>query len=69
LKAAILRADTLLQRVLLRALVTICYAHWEGYVRFAGRKYLEYVALGKFAYKDLNRQFLRNYFLPRSPGL
>ncbi len=65
LKTAIGRADDNLRRVLLRALITICYAHWEGYVRFAARKYLEHVALRKFQYSDLDRQFLRNYFLPR----
>jgi RiboL-PSP-HEPN len=65
LKTAVTRADDNLRRVLLRALVTICYAHWEGYVRFAARKYLEHVALRKFQYKELDRQFLRNYFLPR----
>lgn len=65
LKTAINRADGNLQRVLLRGLVTICYAHFEGYVRFAARKYLEYVALRKFKYSDIDRQFVRNYFLPR----
>lgn len=69
LKAAINKADTSLRRVLLRGLVTICYAHWEGYVRFAARKYLEYVALRKFQYGQINRQFLRNYFLPRLAAL
>lgn len=65
LKSAINRADSGAQRVLLRALVTICYAHWEGYVRFAARKYLEHVALRKFQYSQLGPQFLKNYFLPR----
>jgi hypothetical protein len=69
LKTACTKADPNLSRVLLRALVTICYAHWEGYVRFAARKYLEHVALRKFQYKDLDRQFLRNYFLPRLAAL
>jgi hypothetical protein len=69
LKTAVIKADANLSRVLLRALVTICYAHWEGYVRFAARKYLEHVALRKFQYKDLSRQFLRNYFLPRLAAL
>ena len=59
LKAAVGRADANLRRVLLRGLVTICYAHWEGYVRFAARKYLEYVALRNFQYGEINRQFLR----------
>ena len=69
LKAAISRADFNLRRVLLRALITICYAHWEGYVRFAARKYLDHVALRKFPYRELNRQFRRNYFLPRLGAL
>jgi hypothetical protein len=69
LKNAILDADARLRRVLLRALITICYAHWEGYVRFAARKYLEHVALRKYQYKELDKQFLRNYFLPRLAAL
>lgn len=69
LKAAIVRGDKTLQRVLLRALVTICYAHWEGYVRFAARKYLEHVALRRFQYGQLDPQFFRNYFLPRLAAL
>jgi hypothetical protein len=69
LKTAITRADTNLRRVLLRALITICYAHWEGYVRFAARRYLEFVSLRKSQYKDLDRQFFRNYFLPRLAAL
>jgi hypothetical protein len=69
LKDAIGRADENLQRVLLRALVAICYAHWEGYIRVAARKYLEHVALRKFQYDELDRQFLRNYFLPRLAAL
>lgn len=69
LKTAILRADEGLQQVLLRSLVAISYAHWEGSVRFSARKYLEHVALRKFPYDKLNRQFLRNKFLPRLASL
>ncbi len=69
LKSAIRRGDEGLRRVLLRALVAICYAHWEGYVRFSARKYLEHVALRRFQYRDLDRQFFRNYFLPRLAAL
>lgn len=69
LKDAARRGDSHLQKVLLRALVAICYAHWEGYVRFAARHFLEHIALRKFAYATLNRQFLRNYFLPRLGAL
>lgn len=69
LKLAINRGDASLQRVLLRALIAICYAHWEGYVRFSAKKYLEHIALRRFTYQALNRQFFRNYFLPRLAAL
>jgi hypothetical protein len=69
LKSAVLRADQTLQTVLLRALVTICYAHWEGYVKFSAMKYMEFIARRKFQYSELNSQFLRNYFLPRLASL
>lgn len=69
LKTAIQRSDAGLQRVLLRALVALSYAHWEGGIRFAATKYLQHVALRKFQYSELNRQFVRNYFLPRLAAL
>lgn len=69
LKTAIKRGDENLRRVLLRALVAICYAHWEGYVRFSARKYLEHVALRRFKYGVLDKQFVRNYFLPQLAAL
>ncbi|MFD1190792.1 MAE_28990/MAE_18760 family HEPN-like nuclease [Phenylobacterium conjunctum] len=69
LKVAVKRADSSLRQVLLRSLVTICYAHWEGSVRLAARKYLEHIALRKFRFDQLNPQFLRNYFLPRLASL
>lgn len=69
LKLAIKRGDDGMRKVLLRALVAICYAHWEGYVKFAARKYFEHIALRKFQYQVLDRQFIRNYFLPRLAAL
>ena len=69
LKSAINRGDASLQKVLLRALIAICYAHWEGYVRFSAKKYLEHIALRRFSYQKLNKQFFRNYFLPRLAAL
>lgn len=69
LNAAVLRADQVARGVLLRAAVAICYAHWEGYVKFAAKKYLEHIALRKIQYHDLDRQFLRNHFLPRLNAL
>lgn len=69
LKGAIRQADDKLEKVLLRALVTVSYAHWEGHVRNAARQYLTHIALRKFDYATLNPQFLKNYFLPRLSAL
>jgi hypothetical protein len=43
---------------LVRAGVALLYAHWEGFVREAGRKYLEFVALQRLKYKDLATNFI-----------
>lgn len=69
LKTAIRRSDRSLEKVLLRALVAISYAHWEGHVRSAAKSYLTHIALRKFQYSDLSPQFLKNYFLPRLSAL
>lgn len=69
LKTAIRRADFSLEKVLLRALVTVSYAHWEGHVRICAKLYLTHIALRKFRYSDLNPQFMKNYFLPRLSAL
>lgn len=69
LKTAIRRADHSLEKVLLRALVTVSYAHWEGHVRNSAKLYLTHIALRKFQYVDLSPQFLKNYFLPRLSAL
>jgi hypothetical protein len=69
LKNAIKRGDAGLKKVLLRALVAICYAHWEGFVKFSAKKYLDHIALRKAPYRELSQQFYRNYFLPRLAAL
>ena len=69
LKSITVRSDEISQTVLLRALVAICYAHWEGSVRFAARRFLEHIALRRLQYRELDPQFRRNYFLPRLAAL
>lgn len=69
LESAVLRADDRLQKVLLRAASTICYAHWEGYVKFAAQSYMKHIALRKLRYEELDRQFRKNFFLPRLAAL
>ncbi len=65
LKAAVRNADVVGKPALLRAVVTLAYAHWEGHVKHSAEKFLTHVALRKLPFSALNRQFLRNYFLPR----
>ena len=65
IKSAIRSADAHLQRALLRAIVTMAYAHWEGHVKFSAKSYMNYIAKRKFLYKSLNIQFSFNKFIPR----
>lgn len=69
LKLAIKSADTLARPVLLRALVTIAYAHWEGYVRTCANKYFQYITIRKKTFKDLEIQLYKNSFLNRLEAL
>lgn len=69
LSDAVRRADQISKRVLLRALVTICYAHWEGYVRYGAQGYIEHVAIKKLAFSALSVQFTRNHVLPKLSAL
>lgn len=65
LKSAIRSADSISQRVLLRALVAMAYAHWEGYVRISAVRYFTHITLKKLFYQELDRQFYKNSFLAR----
>lgn len=65
IKRAILDANPLSQDILLKALVALSYAHWEGYVKFSAQKYFEFIALRKHSYEKLDSQFYINSFLIR----
>jgi hypothetical protein len=65
MKAAIKTADATSKSVLLRALITMCYAHWEGYVRVCANAYFEHITLRKLQFSTLERQLYLNSFLVR----
>ncbi len=65
MKAAIKKADAASKSVLLRALITMSYAHWEGYVRVCANAYFEHLMLRKLQYSALERQIYINSFLVR----
>lgn len=40
-----------------KAALALIYAHWEGYIKFAGEAYLKYVAARKLSYSRLSIEF------------
>lgn len=65
LKSAIRNAPQGGRAVLLKSLVAIAYAHWEGYVRGAARSFFKFLTLRRKKYLELDKQFYTNYFLRR----
>lgn len=68
MKDAIRRADSTARQMLLRAFITLMYAHWEGHVRFCATKYFQHITLRRKQYTDLQIQFYLNAFLVRLDG-
>lgn len=69
LKVAIKRADSQSKPVLMRAIITMAYAHWEGYIRFCANCYFEHLTLRKRAFSAFERQIYVNSFLSRLAAL
>lgn len=69
LKAAIADAKQTSRPALIRALVTMTYAHWEGYIRSASNRYFEHITLKRRSYAELDRQYYVNTFLVRLQAL
>jgi hypothetical protein len=69
IKSAIRGADSHSKPVLLRAVIAMSYAHWEGYVRICANRYFEYLTLRKKPFTALERQIYINTFLVRLDAL
>jgi MAE_28990/MAE_18760-like HEPN len=69
MKAAVRAADAAAKPVLLRAIITMSYAHWEGYVRSCANRYFDYLTIRRRPYSDLERQIYVNTFLVRIDAL
>jgi hypothetical protein len=65
LKSAVKASDVPARPTLLRAIITMCYAHWEGYVRLCANRYFEYLTIRGKPYGELERQIYVNTFLVR----
>lgn len=69
MKAAIKVADLPSKPVLLRAIIVMTYAHWEGYVRTCANRYFEHLTLRKKRFVELERQIYVNSILGRLDAL
>jgi hypothetical protein len=69
LKIAIKSADAVAKSVLLRAIIAMSYAHWEGYVRTCANRYFEHLILRKKPFAEFERQIYVNSFLIRVDAL
>jgi hypothetical protein len=65
MKAAIKAADLAAKPVLLRALIAMSYAHWEGYVRTCANLYFEHLTMRRKLFSEFERQIYVNSFLVR----
>lgn len=65
MKAAVKAADVAAKPALLRAIITMSYAHWEGYIRESANRYFEYLTIRRKPYTEFERQIYVNTFLIR----
>ena len=69
MKAVIKTADLPSRPVLLRAIIAMSYAHWEGYVRTCANRYFEHLTLRKKPFVEFERQIYVNSILGRLDAL
>lgn len=69
LKQAIRSSQANARSGLLRALITLTYAHWEGFIRHCSRAYFLFICLRKSRFEELETQIYINAFLTRLDGL
>lgn len=69
MKTAIKTSDRYSKPVLLRAIIAMSYAHWEGYVRTCANMYFEHLTLRKKPFTDFERQIYVNSILGRLDAL
>jgi hypothetical protein len=69
MKAAIKTADAPSKPALLRAIIAMSYAHWEGYVRTCANRYFEHLTLRKKPFVEFERQIYVNSILGKLDAL
>lgn len=69
MKTAVKTADLPSKSVLLRAVIAMSYAHWEGYVRTCANRYFEHLTMRKKLFVEFERQIYVNSMLGRLDAL
>ncbi|SOE59146.1 hypothetical protein SAMN05446935_1463 [Burkholderia sp. YR290] len=69
LKSAVFDANYAMRDVLLKAVVALSYANWEGFVKFSAQRYFDFIIARRLPFSRLNPQFYKNSFLARLNGL
>ncbi|MCJ7526479.1 MAG: MAE_28990/MAE_18760 family HEPN-like nuclease [Candidatus Aminicenantes bacterium] len=69
MKSAVKTADLHFKPALIRAIIALSYAHWEGYVRTCVNRYFEHLTLRKKLFAEFERQIYVNKFLSRLDAL
>ena len=69
LKSAVFSANYATRDVLLKAVVALSYANWEGFVKFSAQRYFDFIIARRLPFSRLNPQFYKNSFLARLNGL
>ncbi|MEH6700314.1 MAE_28990/MAE_18760 family HEPN-like nuclease [Parasphingorhabdus sp.] len=63
LKLAIANAKLEEKNGFLRALVVMCYAHWEGHAKFCGERYFQFLTKRRLRFSQLKPHFYNIRFL------
>lgn len=69
LKSAVSDATYATRDVLLKAVVALAYAHWEGFVKFSAQRYFDFITARRLPFSRLNPKFYKNSFLARLNAL
>ncbi|MBA2918715.1 hypothetical protein GON01_12480 [Sphingomonas sp. MAH-20] len=63
LKLAVSQATGTDRDALIRALVVMCYAHWEGHAKFCADRYLEYLTRRRLRFSEISSRFYEVRFV------
>ncbi|HIC7213448.1 MAE_28990/MAE_18760 family HEPN-like nuclease [Burkholderia stabilis] len=69
LKLAVFSSNYATRDVLLKAVVALSYANWEGFVKFSAQRYFDFIVARRLPFRRLNPQFYKNSFLARLNSL